>query len=94
MVLLFIFFFCLFSCKLCALLVLLFDNACSIVGFSLGERLVVMLVLCFVFMGLQSEEDAGGRHGPNQTFWSIKRTKYVDFKFVGNLFNKKIGLLH
>jgi hypothetical protein len=48
--------------------VLLFDNACSIVGFSLGEHLVVMLVLCFVFMGLQSEEDAGGRHGQTKHF--------------------------
>lgn len=68
MVLLLMFFFCLFLCKLCALLVLLFDNACSIVGFSLGECLVVMLVLRFVFMGLQSKEDAGGRHGQAKHF--------------------------
>jgi hypothetical protein len=54
--------------KLCAWLVLLFDNACSIIGFALGECLVAMLVLCFVFMGLQSEEYASGRHGQTKHF--------------------------
>jgi uncharacterized membrane protein YqjE len=53
---------------LCALLVLLFDNAFSIVGFALGECLVVILVLCFLFMGLQLEEDASGRHGQTKHF--------------------------
>jgi hypothetical protein len=67
-VLLLIFFSYLFSCKLCALLVLFFANVCSIVGFSLGECLVVMLILCFGFMGLQLAKDVGGRHGQTKHF--------------------------
>lgn len=82
-VLLLIFFFCLFSCKLCALLVLLFDNTCSIVGFSLGECLVVMLVLRFVW-----------GHGCFKLFKNqfVQMGKTCLYCFYGSFFHVYLGV--
>jgi hypothetical protein len=53
--------------------VLLFDGTYCVVGSSLGECLVVMLVLRFSFMVLQLEGDVGWKTQTNQTFQSNER---------------------
>jgi hypothetical protein len=73
--------------------ILLFDDTYCVAGSSLGECLVVMLVLHFGFMVLQLEGDTGWKTQTNQTFQSNGRVKYLDSKFVCSCFFD-FGLLH
>jgi hypothetical protein len=60
---------------------------------SLGECLVLMLVLHFGFTVLQLEGDVGWKTQTSQTFQSNGRIKYLDSKFVCS-FSFDFGLLH
>jgi len=56
-------------------MILLFDDTCCVVGSLLGECLVVVLVLCFGFVGFRSRGDASKKCG--WTKHSIKWRSYV-----------------
>jgi len=76
------FFLCLFSCKLWALQVLLFNSALCVVGFSFKECLVMLWVLHYCFVGLQSRRMSRRKKCFDEKFSDVEHLSTLNLSVV------------